>query len=347
MSTESSASVDLPLERLADHLQQQGIEATPVSAELLSGGRSNLSYLVCAEVGGETVRWVLRRPPLGHVLATAHDMRREHRVIAALRPTVVPVPQTVLSCDDPAVLGAPFFVMEYVEGDILGTDEGVLALGHRAREAGVSLVRALGALHSIDPASVGLDDFGRPAGFMSRQVRRWTTQLEASRSRDLPGIDDLARDLADNVPADKDVALIHGDYRLDNCLVRGAEVVSVLDWEMSTLGDPLADVALFAVYSGGFSDVGSNVIHSPAGIGAFPSTTELLDDYVASTGRPLDEFGWYLGFAWFKLAVILEGIHYRSILGLSVRDEFEGVAATVPHAIERGRAALFDNEWPT
>jgi aminoglycoside phosphotransferase (APT) family kinase protein len=230
--------------------------------------------------------------------------------------------------------------MEFVAGEIVRTDGALLELGGEGREAGHSLIDGLAALHAVDPAAVGLADFGRPHGFMTRQVRRWTAQLQASRSRDLPGIEKLSETLAGAVPQHADATLIHGDYRLDNCILRRGQVAAVLDWEMSTLGDPLADLALFAVYTGGFSDFPGHVIHSPAGVGCFPSTGELLDRYVSATGRDLDQFGWYVGFAWFKLAVILEGIHYRYTLGQTVGAGFDRIGELVPVFVENGLTTL-------
>ena len=346
MNDAPRVSADLPLDRLATQLENQGVETRGLTAQLLTGGRSNLTYLVAGDSPQGMRRWVLRRPPLGHVLATAHDMGREFRVISALHGTAVPVPGPVLLCDDPDVIGAPFFVMEYVEGEIIRTEPNLVALGSQGRDAAHSLVDVFAALHAVDADSVGLADFGRPAGFLTRQLRRWTKQLQASQSRELPGIDDLAQVLVDTVPQQAAPTLIHGDYRLDNCILRHGKVAAVLDWEMATVGDPLADVALFAVYSGGFSDIPGDVIHSPAGIGSFPSMAQLLGRYVAASGRELDHFSWYLGFAWFKLAVILEGIHYRNLIGMNTSDEFAAVALAVPHAIERGRAALLHDEWP-
>lgn len=346
LGEEAQTSAELPLERLASYLAEQAVPTSSLTAQLISGGRSNLTYRLRAETGQGVEQWILRRPPLGHVLATAHDMGREFRVISALGSTEVPVPAAILACEDSAVIGAPFFIMEHVEGDIVRTTPSLLALGEQGRQAGNSLVDVLAALHAVDADAVGLGDFGRPVGFMARQVRRWTAQLAASRNRELPGLDELADALAGDVPQRTESSLIHGDYRLDNCVLHAGSVVSVLDWEMATLGDPLADVALFAIYTGGFSEFDNDVIHSPAGVGSFPATSELLDRYVAATGHDLENFSWYVGFAWFKLAVILEGIYYRSLLGKSAGDEFRGVAEAVPHAVERGRAALFAGEWP-
>lgn len=346
MNGQVEATTELDLERLAAYLRGHRFDIRGLTARLVSGGRSNLTFLLDVETPQGARRWILRRPPLGHVLATAHDMGREHRVVHALRDSSVPVPRSVVAGADPAVIGAPFYLMEYVEGDILRSDEAVRDLGAQAADVGDSLVDVLAALHAVDPAAAGLSDFGRPQGFMERQVRRWTTQLESSRSRELPRIDDLARALAAAVPAEAPASLIHGDFRLDNCLIRDGRVAAVLDWEMATLGDPLADVALFVVYTGGFTESPGAVIHSPAGVGSFPTTARMLERYVDATGRDLGDFSWYLGFAWFKLAVILEGIHYRNVLGKSASDEFVGVAEAVPFTVERGCAALFDREAP-
>lgn len=177
----------LDLTRLAEHLQREGLTEGPLTAELIVGGKSNLTYVV----GDGTSTYVVRRPPLGHVLATAHDMGREYRVMSALRDTGVPVPRTYHLCRDPEVVGAPFYVMEYVEG---GQPQLTPDLAH-------GLVDVLAALHSITPESVGLGDFGRPDGFLERQVARWKRQLDASRSREVPGIDDLYERLARDVPA--------------------------------------------------------------------------------------------------------------------------------------------------
>src|ERR1044072_8990403 len=239
----------LDLTRLRAHLDRErpGLVGGPLSAELIEGGGSNLTYAVTDGAS----RWVVRRPPLGHVLATAHDMRREHRVISALHPTSVPVPEPVLLCEDEAVAGAPFYVMEFVEGTPYRTAEQLAAIGpERTRGVVLSLVDTLVALHSVDPAEVGLGDFGRPEGFLERQLRRWGKQLDASRSRDLPGIDELHTRLAKALPTSPAPTVVHGDYRLDNVLV-GADdrIKAIIDWEMSKLEDRPSYIRPFSVCS--------------------------------------------------------------------------------------------------
>ncbi len=244
---------DLPgldLDRLTAYLDQAtpDLVAGPLSAELVTGGRSNLTYYL----GDGTHEWVLRRPPLGHVLSTAHDMGREFRVLSALAKTTVPVPATIHLCPDPEPLGAPFYVMARVPGVVLRSQEQCAALGQaRCRSLGERLVDVLAELHTVDPDTVGLADFGRPQGYLTRQVARWRKQLDASRSRDVAGIDELHDRLAASVPESSRFSLLHGDYRLDNVLVdpQVPDITAVLDWEMATLGDPLADVGLLVVYT--------------------------------------------------------------------------------------------------
>ncbi|KEF04968.1 MULTISPECIES: phosphotransferase family protein [Streptomyces] len=329
----------LDLERLRDHLDRErpGTVRGPLKAELIEGGRSNLTYRITDGTG----QWVVRRPPLGHVLATAHDMRREFRVISALHPTAVPVPGTLLLCEDEAVLGAPFYVMELVAGTPYRTAGQLAELGpERTRGVVLSLVDTLVALHAVDPAAVGLDDFGRPDGFLERQLRRWGKQLAASRSRDLPGIDALHEALAGSLPASPAPTVVHGDYRLDNVLV-GADdrITAVLDWEMSTLGDPLTDLGLLVMYSEQ-EDVPGSPIATTRGAPGHPEPAELIERYAAGSGRDVSGIAWYTAFAYFKLAVILEGIHYRYTLGQTVGAGFDRIGELVPVFIDRGRATL-------
>ncbi|MFH9422274.1 phosphotransferase family protein [Streptomyces sp. NPDC017529] len=329
----------LDLERLREHLDRErpGLVRGPLAAELIEGGRSNLTYRITDGTG----RWVVRRPPLGHVLATAHDMRREFRVIGALHPTAVPVPEALLLCEDEAVLGAPFYVMELVEGVPYRTAEQLGALGpQRTRGVVLSLVDTLVALHAVDPAAVGLGDFGRPDGFLERQLRRWGKQLAASKNRDLPGIDALHEALSAALPASPAPAVVHGDYRLDNVLVGdGDRITAVLDWEMSTLGDPLTDLGLLVMYSEQ-EDVPGSPIATTCGAPGHPEAAELIERYAAGSGRDVSGIAWYTAFAYFKLAVILEGIHYRFTLGQTVGAGFDRIGELVPVFIGRGLATL-------
>ncbi|KOU10066.1 acyl-CoA dehydrogenase [Streptomyces sp. NRRL F-4707] len=330
----------LDLDRLRAQLDRErpGLVAGPLSGRLIEGGRSNLTYAV----SDGTARWVVRRPPLGHVLATAHDMRREHRVISALHPTDVPVPRPVLLCEDEEVLGAPFYVMEFVEGTPYRTAEQLAPLGPgRTRAAVLNLVDTLVGLHAVDPAEVGLADFGRPEGFLDRQLRRWAKQLDASRDRDLAGIDELHATLGRKLPRSPAPTVVHGDYRLDNVLIGGEddEIRAVLDWEMSTLGDPLTDLGLLVMYSSplGMPD---SPVSTTAQAPGHPAPDELVERYAARSGRDVSTVAWYTAFAWFKLAVILEGIHYRYTLGQTVGRGFDRIGDLVPVFIEHGLTTL-------
>ncbi|MFG3283552.1 phosphotransferase family protein [Streptomyces sp. NPDC048111] len=326
-------------EQLRSHLDRvrPGLVGGPLTARLIEGGRSNLTYVVTDGSG----QWVVRRPPLGHVLATAHDMKREHRVISALHPTAVPVPEPVLLCDDPSVLGAPFYVMEYVAGTPYRTAEQLAPLGpERTRAAVLALVDTLVDLHAVDPEAVGLQDFGRPDGFLDRQLRRWGKQLDASRNRELAGIDELHAALGRELPDSPAATVVHGDYRLDNVLLgEDDRIKAVLDWEMSTLGDPLTDLGLLVMYSARL-ELPDSPVSTTAGAPGHPSPAELIERYAARSGRDTSALAWYTAFAWFKLAVILEGIHYRYTLGQTVGAGFDRIGDLVPVFIEHGLTTL-------
>jgi len=307
----------------------------PMRGRLISGGRSNLTY----EVSDGTRTWVVRRPPLGHVLATAHDMGREYRVITALRHTDVPVPLTYALCTDPDVLGAPFYVMSKVDGVPYRTADQLAEVGPiRARAIAEHMIGTLAVLHAVPPAEVGLADFGRPQGFLARQVRRWKQQLDASRSRPLAGTDELHALLAADPPDGSPPAIVHGDYRLDNVLV-GADdkVAAVVDWEMATLGDPLTDVGLLVVYQQ-MDRLGDGPMASDAP--GYPSVPEVLDLYAARSGRDLSDLGFYIALASFKAAVILEGIHFRYVHGQTVGEGFERIGTLVEPLVAAGLAAI-------
>ncbi|MET8150552.1 phosphotransferase family protein [Actinoplanes sp. NPDC049668] len=322
----------LDLERLRAYLGSGELAAT-----MFAGGRSNLTYAV----SDGTERWVLRRPPLGHVLPTAHDMSREHRVLAALSAAGFPAPRPVLICTDPDVIGAPFYLMEYVDGAIYRDVEALEALGPAAmRELTLSLVDTLADLHALDPAEIGLAEFGRPEGFNERQVRRWKKQLDASRSRDVPGIEELHARLAVRIP-DGAGAVVHGDYRLDNVLIGpGLEIRAVLDWEMSTLGDPLSDIALMLVYAGRPLLTKDGEPRTPISVPGHPSLDEMAERYAKRSGRDVSDLHWYVAFAAFKLAVILEGVHYRYVQGQTVGAGFDTVGAMVAPLVAQGHEYL-------
>ncbi|MFI6406459.1 phosphotransferase family protein [Streptomyces sp. NPDC050548] len=329
----------LDLDRLRGLLDRErpGLVTAPLSGRLIEGGRSNLTYAVT----DSTTKWVVRRPPLGHVLATAHDMKREHRVISALHPTNVPVPNPVLLCEDDDVLGAPFYVMEFVEGTPYRTADELLPLGpDRTRGAVLELVDTLVELHAVDPTQVGLADFGRPEGFLDRQLRRWGKQLAASRNRELPGVEELHAALGRRLPTSPTPTVVHGDYRLDNVLIgEDDKIKAILDWEMSTLGDPLTDLGLLVMYSIPL-ELPNSPISTTASAQGHPTPAELIERYAARSGRDVSSVAWYTAFAWFKLAVILEGIHYRYTLGQTVGRGFDRIGELVPVFIEHGLTTL-------
>jgi aminoglycoside phosphotransferase (APT) family kinase protein len=286
----------------------------PFQFQLIAGGRSNLTFRV---TGADGNAFVLRRPPLGHVLATAHDMAREHRVIAAVGTTGVPVPPALGLCTDEAVNGAPFYVMGYVDGVVLDSVERARMLPMELRrEASEHLVDVLADLHAIDIDAVGLGDFAKREGYVERQVKRWSTQWANSKTRELAAIDEVAATLAKHLPVQRGVSIAHGDYRFGNCLtdVARGRVAAVLDWELCTLGDPLADVGYLGVYW--FDGKAENVrANDPTSAGGFLSYDEVLERYASRTGRDLSGIDFYIGFSCWRLAVISEGVYARYLHG--------------------------------
>ena len=307
--------------------------AATLAGQVIAGGKSNLTYTVT----DGTTRVIVRRPPLGHILATAHDMGREHRVMAALATTPVPVPRMYAACPDDTVIGAPFYVMEQVEGTPYRTATQLEALGaERTRAISERMVDTLADLHVVDPASVGLGDFGRPEGFLARQVKRWGQQLDSSHTRDLAGADLLRALLTERVPQETPPAVVHGDYRLDNILTNADdELAAVIDWEMATLGDPLTDIALLLTDQR-IAELGGTGVSTVSLAPGFLSVDEIGARYGARSGRDLTHLGFYEGLACFKLAVILEGIHYRFVHGQTVGDGFDNVGEMVEPLLSLG-----------
>jgi aminoglycoside phosphotransferase (APT) family kinase protein len=310
----------------------------PLAIRPFAGGRSNLTYRVTDAAG---TSWVLRRPPLHGILPSAHDMAREHRVIAALAATPVPVPATFGLCQDPSVTGAPFYVMAHVDG-IVPRDEAVVAAAldepARARAAD-ALVDVLVALHRVDPGRVGLGELGRHHGYLERQLARWQRQLEQVRTRPLPALDEVHRRLAANLPVQVGPArMVHGDFRLDNLVLSPAgQVLAVLDWELCTLGDPLADLGLLLVY---WAEPGDRTVPlgaAPTAMPGFPGRAAVAEAYATRSGRDLAELDTYVAFACWKLAVILEGVAARHATGAYGEgdDSWRGFAEVVMQLADR------------
>ena len=275
---------------LVDHIDGA---AAPFEFTLIVGGRSNLTYTVTDANG---VKYVLRRPPTGAVLATAHDMAREHKIISAVGLTDVPVPPALGLCTDDSVNTAPFYVMGFVDGVVLDSAEkGAAMTPEHRRSAGLHLIDVLADLHAVDVDAVGLGDLAKREGYVERQVRRWSAQWQNSKTRDLPAVDEVAKLLAERMPVQQGVSIAHGDYRFGNVLTDTARgrITAVLDWELCTLGDPLADVGYIGVY---WADPGTTQArpNDPTGIEGFPTYAELLDRYADRTGRDLSEIDYYI-----------------------------------------------------
>jgi aminoglycoside phosphotransferase (APT) family kinase protein len=315
---------DLPgldLARVTDWLDQArpGLRQGPLTAEAIAGGRSNLTYRL---TDGQH-RWALRRPPLGHVLPTAHDMAREYTVISALHGSEVPVAEPVALCPDPEMLGQPFYLMSFVDGIVIESPD-LVPDRQTARQISQTLVDTLVALHTIDPSRIGLAEFGRPDGFLQRQIARWHKQFQASVPDGMPVESTVVQQLRDRLPQQSRAGIVHGDYRLTNVLYAPDlnRIAAVVDWEMATLGDPLTDLGLLYVYHERAGNTASVMPDFPSEQG-FLSPAQMLDRYAGQTGQSLAELDWYIAFGYFKLAVIAAGIHARYLQGKTVGSGFE------------------------
>ncbi|HET6793362.1 MAG TPA: phosphotransferase family protein [Acidimicrobiales bacterium] len=319
-----------------------GVEP-PLEFRLVAGGRSNLTYEV-ADAAGR--RYVLRRPPLGHVLATAHDVGREYRIIDALGPTDVPVPPALGWCRDEDVTGAPFYVMGFVEG-VVPRDLNVAAEcwdEPARRRAALSLIDVMARLHAVDPDAVGLGDLGRRDGYIQRQLKRWHGQFEQSKSRDIPDVDEVHDRLAATVPEQGPAAIVHGDYRIDNCVCHhDGPVAAVLDWELCTLGDPLADVGMLMICWTEPGDREPARPDSPTQLPGFPGRQEVLERYAAASGRDVSNIAYYRAFAHWKLACIGEGVYARyraGVMGEQAGIDLDLMAQGVVRRAAAARRAL-------
>jgi len=338
----------LDLRALASFLDSHGVPTSAeLRAEVIAGGRSNLTYAV----SDGAHHWVVRRPPLAHVLPTAHDMLREWRVISALQETEIPVPGAVVLCDDASIIGAPFYVMDFVDGHVVRDQlpEQWPATAATREAMATALVDTLLTLHAVDPDGVGLADFGRPQGFLERQVRRWWQQWEASKTQELPAIEELHRRLLEAIPTQSAPGIVHGDYRFDNVIYAPDDprrIAAVVDWEMSTVGDPLCDLGLLVVYWVTDADeaTASALPGGRVSLGeGFPTREQMIARYAAGSDRDLTNLEWYVALGHYKLAIIAEGINARFLLGMTVGDGFETMGPAVPlivdHALERASAS--------
>ncbi len=318
--------IDVP--RVSDWLTAsiEGLTA-PFTFELIAGGRSNLKIGITDATGRNVA---LRRPPVSNVLPTAHDMRREHRVISALGPTDVPVPEALGLCTDDTVNGAPFSVMSFVDGLILRDEAAAAGVDEATRRAaGHSLVDTLVALHRVDVDAVGLSDFGRHEGYISRQLHRWHTQFTQSPVGDVPGpavVDRVHDLLAASIPEQQGVGIVHGDFRLDNTVLdEQGRVIAVLDWEICTLGDPLADLGLLLVYWAEDGDTDGALLGvTPTRLPGFPTRADIVDRYAAASDRDLSAIPYYKAFGFWKLACILQGVTARYAAGAAAGDRSGG-----------------------
>ncbi|WP_188069293.1 phosphotransferase family protein [Mycobacterium pseudoshottsii] len=336
----------LDLAALDGYLRSLGLgREGELRGELISGGRSNLTF----RVYDDATSWLVRRPPLHGLTPSAHDMAREYRVVAALQDTPVPVARAIALCEDDTVLGAPFQIVEFVAGQLVRRRAQLEVLGSRAIDGCVdSLIRVLVDLHSIDPGAVGLGDFGKPDGYLQRQVRRWGSQWDLVRLPDDRRDGDVARlhsALQQAIPTQSRTSIVHGDYRIDNTILDADDptrVRAVVDWELSTLGDPLSDAALMCVYRDPALDL---IVNTQAAWTSplLPTADELADRYSLVSGMSLGHWEFYMALAYFKLAIIAAGIDFRrrmSELADGKTDASDEAPEVVSPLIPRGLAEI-------
>jgi aminoglycoside phosphotransferase (APT) family kinase protein len=338
---EEAASAELPplLVRrpLEAYLDRLGLGSGPVEAEPVGEGHSNVTFLVRRE-GGE---WVLRRPPRPPLPPSAHDVLREAGLLQAIQPTAARTPRVLAACDDERVIGAPFYVMERVHGDVVTTAVPPALDDEAGRRAiGEELVDALVEVHGVDWRACGLEGFGKPTGYLDRQLRRFSGLWEHNRTRELPVLDRVTAWLGEHRPDSGEATIVHGDYRLGNTMFAPgapARLVAIFDWELATIGDPLADVGYLLATWAQEGDPQSP-ISALGGITrgpGFPSRAELVARYEAGSGRSMSDVPWYMTLALWKSAVFLEGSYKRRLAGTTDDPFFDLLETGVPQIAER------------
>ncbi len=296
-------------------------DSAKLQTTLLAGGRSNISYKLTDASGSS---WVLRRPPLGHIMPSEHDMGREFRVLSGLNSVSFPTPKAQGICTDEEIIGSKFMLMDFVDGRVIESAETAMTLSDI--QAGVisqNLVDTLAKLHRVDPADAGLDQLGRPEGYLQRQVKRWGEQWQLTKTRELVEIEELHNWLEgaiSKLPTNLPSAIVHGDYRIDNVILdpKTSEIIAVLDWEMSTLGDPISDLAISLVYWSQAGDTLRNQIPVAQEVTSGPgfwTREQVVQRYVSQTGYDISHLDECVALACFKLAVIMESIHHRNLSG--------------------------------
>ncbi|EME21236.1 aminoglycoside phosphotransferase [Rhodococcus triatomae BKS 15-14] len=325
---------------LRSFLVDSGVEVDgDLAVELVSGGRSNLTF----KAADSSRTWIVRRPPTSGLTPSAHDMAREFRVTHALQDSAVPVARTVAFDEAGTALGAQMTVVEFVDGRVVRDQDDLSALSDdEVRVSTHALVRVLADLHSVDFRSVGLGEFGRPDGFVARQVKLWAGQWDRVKTRELPDVARLHARLAESIPESSAASIVHGDFRIDNTILDSADpsrVKAVVDWEMSTLGDPLTDAALMCVYRTPVFDL---VLGSQAAWTSprLPSPDELAQTYATASGRDLGDWNFYLALANFKLGVIGEGITHRARQGSDAGSGAERAAEATGEFMAAGLRVL-------
>ncbi len=346
---EGGGTLDAP-----DGIDREGVEdwfaenvdgvVLPLSFEMIAGGRSNLTYSV---TDAEGQRWALRRPPLGKTLGSAHDMGREHRVVSGLADTPVPVPAIAGFCEDESVNEAPFYVMDFLPGPILRSREDAEPYTPEQRRAiGERVVDTLVTIHEVDPDEAGLGELGRKTDYVARTLKRWLGQWEKSKTREFPLVNDVHDRLASRIPEQGPATIVHGDYRLDNMILSedATAVAGVVDWELCTLGDPLADVGLLLVYWAEQGDTLLPLFEPATMTEGFPTREQVKARYAERSGRDLTGIDFYVALGYWKLAIVLEGVFARYMAGGYGKGaaEDEGAktfARTVEQLVEAADAA--------